>query len=389
LEKDPADRYGSEEALAQDLERWLRCEPVWARPTGRWETARKWVRRKPAIATLIASVALLVITVAIGSVVFAWNLAEEEKRRDVVLGILRAELKRDLDELWEHPNTPSVTITSEKRSVLIGDTQGRPAVHPGVEHRLSFGVYTFETPSEMAKNFAPLLGSFEESVADRLRRPLRIDYVIYRSYTNGHEGLVSGEVDFMRMGPASYVLLKGKRTGISLIAAQENLLQGGIFTAVNSGIENLSQLKGKPFAFGDAESTFGTHLAKLALLRAGIHAADLSTNSHHFSSHKSVVEAVGSGAYAAGAANTIFLGPNFKLLHTFTNVQVRMPFVARSGIDPRVAVAIKDALLAEHTPFVLTNIEPKLTGFREVSDLEYDGLRKEIKHAMQFGEPNN
>ena len=66
-----------------------------------------------------------------------------------------------------------------------------------------------------------------------------------------------------------------------------------------------------------------------------------------------------------------------------------MPFVARSGIDPRVAAAIRDALLAEHTLSVLTNIEPRLTGFREVSDQEYDQLREEMKDASQFGEPKN
>ena len=389
LEKDPARRYGSAEALVEDLERWLRCEPVLARPTSQWETARKWVRRKPAIATLAASVALLLMTVAIGSALFAWNLSEKEKQRDAVLSILRAELNSDLDELWEHPERPSVTITSEKRSVLTSRQPKRSTTYPGVEQQLTFGVYTFKKPSEMAKNFAPLIGNLEESVASRLRRPVRIDFVIYRSYTNGHEGLLSEEVDFMRMGPASYVLLKKKRAGISLIAAQENFIQGGIFTAVDSGIENLSQLKGKPFAFGDAESTFGTHMAKLALLRAGIRADDLSTNSRHFQSHDEVVKAMKSGAYAAGAANTIFLGPSFKLLHPFTNVQLRMPFVARSGIDPRVASAIKESLLSQRTPSVLTNIEPKLTGFREVSDKEYDGLHKEMDQATRFGELKN
>jgi ABC-type phosphate/phosphonate transport system substrate-binding protein len=383
LEKDPAGRYGSGEALAEDLERWLRCEPVWARPTSRWETARKWVRRKPAIATLIASVALLVMTVAIGSVLFAWNLSEKEKQREAVLAILRAELNRDLDELWEHPERPSVTIKSEKRSVLMGDMSRRPVVYPGVEHRLTFGVYTFQKPSVMAQKFAPFLENLEKSVADRLRRPVRIDCVIYRSYTNGHEGLLSGAVHFMRVGPASYVLMKERRPGISLLAAQEGPIEGAIFTRADSGIENLSQLKGKSFAFGDVESTFGTHMAKGALLRAGIRAGDVP-NSHHFPSHDEVVKAVKSGTYAAGAANTLLLDSSFKLLDGFTNVQMRMPFVARSGIDPRVAAAIKDALLAEHTLF-----EPGLAGFREVSDQEYDGLRREMKHAMQFGEPKN
>jgi WD40 repeat protein len=54
LEKDPARRYGSAEALAQDLERWLRHEPIHARPTPLWEIAWKWSRRKPALAALLA-----------------------------------------------------------------------------------------------------------------------------------------------------------------------------------------------------------------------------------------------------------------------------------------------------------------------------------------------
>jgi serine/threonine protein kinase len=54
LEKDPSRRYGSAEALADDLERWLRRESVAARPIRRIGRLVKWGRRRPAIATLLA-----------------------------------------------------------------------------------------------------------------------------------------------------------------------------------------------------------------------------------------------------------------------------------------------------------------------------------------------
>lgn len=54
LRKEPSERYQSAEALAEDLERWLRGEAIQARPAGRWEKLRKWARRRPAAAALVA-----------------------------------------------------------------------------------------------------------------------------------------------------------------------------------------------------------------------------------------------------------------------------------------------------------------------------------------------
>src|SRR5262249_19708153 len=48
LNKDPQRRYGSGEALANDLDRWLQGEPIRARPVGRRERLVKWARRPPA-----------------------------------------------------------------------------------------------------------------------------------------------------------------------------------------------------------------------------------------------------------------------------------------------------------------------------------------------------
>ena len=56
LEKDPKKRYESAAALADDLSRWQRGEPIEARPTSRVERVAKWIRRRPVIAGLLALV---------------------------------------------------------------------------------------------------------------------------------------------------------------------------------------------------------------------------------------------------------------------------------------------------------------------------------------------
>src|SRR5438045_1437807 len=59
LEKDLKRRYTSALALAEDLERWLKHEPILARHTGILGRGRKWVRRNPTTALLITSLVAL------------------------------------------------------------------------------------------------------------------------------------------------------------------------------------------------------------------------------------------------------------------------------------------------------------------------------------------
>jgi serine/threonine protein kinase/Tfp pilus assembly protein PilF len=69
LEKDPKRRYSSALALAEDLEHWLKHEPIQARRTGLFTRGRKWVRRNPSTAGLIT----LLVALAAGSGVVVWN----------------------------------------------------------------------------------------------------------------------------------------------------------------------------------------------------------------------------------------------------------------------------------------------------------------------------
>src|SRR5205814_872518 len=69
LEKDPKRRYSSALALAEDLEHWLKHEPIRAKRSGFFTHARKWVRRNPTSALLVT----LLVALAVGLSVTIWN----------------------------------------------------------------------------------------------------------------------------------------------------------------------------------------------------------------------------------------------------------------------------------------------------------------------------
>jgi WD40 repeat protein/serine/threonine protein kinase len=78
LEKEPRARYGSAQALAEDLERWLRHEPILARTTSALSRVRKWARRKPALAGLTVALATVFALGAAG-VLWQWRRAEDRR----------------------------------------------------------------------------------------------------------------------------------------------------------------------------------------------------------------------------------------------------------------------------------------------------------------------
>jgi len=72
LSEEPARRYASAQALAEDLDRFLRGQPIQARPVSRFERVAKWVRRHPAVSALTA-VLLLVTVAGVGGIVWKWQ----------------------------------------------------------------------------------------------------------------------------------------------------------------------------------------------------------------------------------------------------------------------------------------------------------------------------
>jgi TolB-like protein/tetratricopeptide (TPR) repeat protein len=72
LEKDPGRRYHSALALAQDLERWLKHEPILARRIGAVGRAKKWLQRNPTAAGM--AVLSFALVAAVGVIVWKSEL---------------------------------------------------------------------------------------------------------------------------------------------------------------------------------------------------------------------------------------------------------------------------------------------------------------------------
>jgi tetratricopeptide (TPR) repeat protein/predicted Ser/Thr protein kinase len=129
LEKDPQRRYGSALALAEDLERWLRHEPIRARHTGVFTRSKKWLRRNRTTAAFITAVA----------VGLAGALAELSRVQEERAFVRRAQLSQ------------------QEQARLAAEQTSNPAAYQAYLHGRAFAL-------EYGSNPENAIRSFQESV---------------------------------------------------------------------------------------------------------------------------------------------------------------------------------------------------------------------------------
>jgi WD40 repeat protein/tRNA A-37 threonylcarbamoyl transferase component Bud32 len=148
LEKQPEQRYGSAEALANDLEHFLRGEPIAARPAGVAERAWRWCRRNPRWASMLATLASLVLVIAVGASVLslqlkgALDVSEANERRAE-----QAE-RATTDQLW-------VALLEKARALRLSGRPGQrfealKALHQALDLPLPAGRSLAELRDEAA-----------------------------------------------------------------------------------------------------------------------------------------------------------------------------------------------------------------------------------------------
>ena len=220
------------------------------------------------------------------------------------------------------------------------------------EVKLSLGLYTSDRPTVLVKKFAPLTGRLAQKMSIELGEPVRIKFHISKTYAEGVQALVSGKVDFARLGPASYVLASNQNPEISILAIEtkkgKKRFNGVICVRSDSDIHTVSDLKGKRFAFGSETSTIGRYLSQQYLLKHNIKSHDLKSY-EYLGRHDKVGYGVSRGLYDAGALKEstfnklVKKGQKIRALAKFENIT--KPWVARSGLDNHITDALQKVLL--------------------------------------------
>jgi phosphonate transport system substrate-binding protein len=273
-------------------------------------------------------------------------------------------------------------------AVALAAQEPAPAATP---NQLTFGVYSFKRPTDVLRDFDHTVTEIGKAVSKTLGKPVQIELKVYRTYEECLDRFVAGDVDFVRFGPASYVLAKQRNENVQLLVAEQEdgqkRCQGVIAVRASSPIQTLADLKGHTFAFGDENSTIGRYLSQAALWDAGITQADLA-NSGFLERHDRVFKAVEVGDYEAGAMHiATFQDMNkdgqLRAIAQFDNVG--KPWVARAGLDGPIVEALRKALLELTDREALKSL--KVHGFMTTVDQDFMLVRDGMKKAALFASP--
>ena len=192
-----------------------------------------------------------------------------------------------------------------------------------------------------------------------LARPVQV--VVEPSYAATAEALRAGRVDVAMVGELAS--LRGQEGGgveplvVPVEAGgQIPTYQSVLIARIDSGIHDLTALRGTTIGLVDEQSTSGYLVPRAMLREAGID-PDLELTVKLYGRHRAVVQAVIAGEVVAGATHSSHLkpptlddGPDYARLRVLASSRPipRGPLVARADLPPEIRNRLIEALVSVH-----------------------------------------
>lgn len=173
LEKNPKRRYPTARALADELRRFQRNEPILARPAGPWTRMLKWVRRRPAAAGLLVASAAFLVTVVALLVVSLQSLERSRADEQRLVGANR-QLQRALDTVrLEAQKSRSRLYGQDMREAFDAAAKGQTdLVHQRLANWSSPGAEPDDDPRGIEWHFLANSSPRSASVLDEKAGPV-------------------------------------------------------------------------------------------------------------------------------------------------------------------------------------------------------------------------
>ena len=398
LEKSPSNRYSSARALAEDLERWQRREPILARPVGPILQLGRWIRRYPVGAALIVSLFVgLLVSLSFLRVVVNGKRAADQQRakfentREAIFRMI------GVSKFWENPNTP-IPIPSEFLAQAINADPGIPVA--GKTERYQIGMLLEEDPAGVVIGYAHLIRKLERAVSKSMGYTVLFDLMLYHDdHEAGINGLLMHEVDIFKIGGSSFLKANKADAGIRPLVGQNLPKNGIIFARKGSGISTIEDLMNKSVAIkgqGSTVSMWGAfYLAKAGIPDANIEVlprGEVRLNDDPLGQQvggaagkvlvrqSPIIASVLSSRFDAGIESETVYREHERSVGELVLLQrfpsSRVYWLASSALPKEIASAFTNAMVALRDPILFNGLPDLVNSYSKVTSEELEDLRK-------------